>query len=382
MRQTVVVGLQYGDEGKGKIADALVERTRADLVVRFNGGGNAGHSVVVDGYRRSVHQLPVGVFHPGVRSLMGTGMVIDPIKLRSEIEDRLGDSGSHVDPLFISDRAHLVTEEQVMRDAQQEEDRDQPIGTTRTGNGPAYSDKAARSGFTVRQVISGERIPEDASVNWMDAVGYLAEYAVAGESAIDLAHGDRIVFEGAHGTMLDIDWGTYPFVTSSACTTWSAAQGSGIPLDPRVVVVGVAKAYLTRVAAGAFCTEIQDVDLANRIREDGNEYGTTTGRPRRIGWLDLEELTWAAQFNRCNVLALTLTDVLGDLDWVRVRQPSGYELIQGWSREEVQQAADWDDLPDGLRKYIEVIEDAVGVPVGLVSTGPNREDLHGRGAWL
>lgn len=417
---TAVVGLQWGDEGKGKLVDLLAPEHAA--VVRYNGGANAGHSVVVGGTRHSLHLVPSGILHPGVLAVIGNGVVVDPEGLLGELETLRG-AGVDVDGLRVSDRAHVVMPYHKDEDAAREsllsrgEEGDRSIGTTRRGIGPTYSDKIHRSN-AIR--IGDLRRPEALLAKLEMACAFhnrefadtprykpreLHERALAcGEqlgACIDdtvyllhdlLGAGERLLFEGANATLLDVDHGTYPFVTSSSTCALGIGSGSGVSERRIGRVIGVMKAYCTRVGAGPFPTELHD-EAGERIRERGREYGTTTGRPRRTGWLDLVAARYAVMLNGCTDVALTLFDVLSGFDEVKVctayeidgertdrflpdaedlsRIQPVYETLPGFS-EEIGDARRRKDLPDDARAYLEFIEAFIGARISIVSVGPDR----------
>ncbi|MBL0926646.1 MAG: adenylosuccinate synthase [Phycisphaerales bacterium] len=437
---TAVVGLQWGDEGKGKIIDLIAGGYRA--VVRYNGGANAGHSVVIGGKRHALHLVPSGIFHPGVRAVIGNGVVVDPEALLKEL-DALAASGVDTSGLVLSDRAHVVLPYHKAEDALREtllaaEDPDRPpagpapaaggaagrsIGTTRRGIGPAYADKASRStsvrvGDLLRPPMLAEKILQACRFKqpMFSALGgdegrldpsALASAAGAwGErlrpyiaDTVYLLHdllraGEPILFEGANATLLDVDHGTYPYVTSSHCSALGIPAGTGVPPRHIADVVGVLKAYSTRVGGGPFPTELVNA-TGDRIRERGREYGTTTGRPRRCGWLDLAAVRYSTMVNGCTGLAVMLLDVLAGFDELLVcthyeiggkrtdRFPPDaaaladarpvYERLPGFGEELTghgggRRAA----LPDNARRYVEFIERTVGVPVRYISVGPDR----------
>ena len=349
MAVVVIVGAQWGDEGKGKVVDLYTEH--ADVVVRYGGGANAGHTLVVDGQKLVTHLVPSGVLHPGKQNVLGSGMVIDPVTLLEEIADCHA-RGLLTRPgeLVVSDRAHVILGPHKDLDRLRETQAGAgALGTTRRGIGPAYEAKVGRRG---------------------------------------------VLFEGAQGTLLDVDHGTYPYVTSSSTIAGGACTGVGVGPTEIDAVVGISKAYCTRVGAGPFPTELTGPE-GDRLRESGGEYGATTGRPRRCGWLDIPALRLAVRLNGMTGLALTKLDVLsgvrplpicvqyrldgqlvdelpGDADDV-VRAEPVYEMHDGWS-EDVKGARDLDDLPAGARRYLRRIEDLLGIPLALVSVGPGRAE--------
>ncbi len=429
-RASAVVGLQWGDEGKGKLVDLLARD--ADAVVRYNGGANAGHSVVVKGERYALHLLPSSVLHKNTHAIIGNGVVIDPFKLIEEI-DGLANRNVKIENLRISDRAHLVLPYHKLEDAALENrlaGSQGAIGTTKRGIGPAYADKARRTtAMRVDDLRSDDRIREavhriapiktdmlrgiDPTSEAIDPERLTAVLISAAQrlrplmsDTTFLLHnmlrtGKHILFEGANATLLDVDHGTYPFVTSSNCSVLGIPAGTGVPGHmigpPAGEIVGVAKAYCTRVGAGPFPTEL-DNEIGNAIRTQGNEFGTTTGRPRRCGWLDLVALKYTVMINGVSALAITLLDVLrntnGHLGTLRVCTgydnsagactsfpPSAHSLVKCAPCYEELPGFDADitgarsitDLPAEARAYLDCIEQFVGVPIRYVSVGPDRE---------
>ena len=386
-----VIGAQWGDEGKGKIVDYLAKDCK--IAVRFNGGNNAGHSVETeDGTRRKVHLLPSSAFRDGAVCVLANGMVISPDVLLQEIEKVMEVNANLT--VLVDGRAHVLTTEHISRDVSEETLRKVSIGTTKSGNGPAYSDKAARSGTRICDLAYySKSIRDRMGYMLVDGSRYL-------NAAID--SGEGIIFAGAHGTMLDIDHGTYPYVTSSNCIT--SAIGTGAGVDPRRLtnVVGVVKAYSTRIGAGPFPTEMDEVQ-ATLIREKGREFGTTTGRPRRIGWLDGPALGHAMRVNQFDYLAVTMLDVLSVVDEIKVcvaygdrdnqygMHPSSeihsgarciYYTVPGWPGEDLSQYRTYRDLPANVKDYLGFIESIAGARVGLISVGPRRDQIiDRRGEW-
>lgn len=413
----VVVGAQWGDEGKGKVIDFLA--AGADVVARFQGGDNAGHTVVYGANVFKLHHIPSGILNPGCISLLGSGMVINPLVLLDELAE-LEKRGISISGLRISGKAHLIMAYHQIYDRVNEELLgDNKIGTTGRGIGPAYADKALRRGLRAIDLadidVFRERLAQVLPLqnrllkNVYDHEGYDLEQLVemyrpacerlsplvvdtARLLSESLAEGNKVLFEGAQGALLDIDHGTYPFVTSSS--TVAAAAGSGSGLGPRRTsrVLGVLKAYTTRVGEGPFPTEDQG-EAGDLLRDQGGEYGTTTGRPRRCGWFDAVIARYAARINGLSGLAVTKLDVLSGLETVNMAVayecegavtgefPSSmselkrckpvYENFPGWY-EDVSRARTMADLPDAARQYLEAMEEAVGVPVELVSVGPDR----------
>ncbi|MEZ5293336.1 MAG: adenylosuccinate synthase [Vicinamibacterales bacterium] len=412
----VVLGAQWGDEGKGKIVDLLTPNF--SVVARYQGGHNAGHTVYVDGRKFVLHLIPSGILHPGVSCLIGNGVVVDPAALFLEVDELRG-LGIEVDGrLFVSDRAHVILpyhrELDVLSEARRGERK---IGTTSRGIGPAYEDKIGRRGVRVsdlsdpdgladlvrENVHARNQMIKDTHLDWRqvyEALVAQAErlrpWAVDGALYLHAAMkaGRRVMFEGAQGTMLDIDHGTYPFVTSSNASVGGVCTGLGVP--PRAIgaVLGVAKAYATRVGEGPFVTELHDA-MGERLRETGHEYGASTGRPRRCGWYDAVAIRYAARVNGIDALALTKLDVLDGLEEIQVAVayrvngqqvaefpsslPAGatiepvYERWPGWSAP-TKGAARFDALPEAARRYIARLEEVSGVPIALVSTGSDRHE--------
>jgi adenylosuccinate synthase len=413
---TVVVGAQWGDEGKGKIVDAL--SARADVVARYQGGPNAGHSVIHQGRTLVLHLVPSGILYAGRRCLIGNGVVIDPHRLREEVDKLEGVGVPATSQLGVSGGAHVILPYHRAVEAVSEQGPG-AIGTTGRGIGFAYRDKAARVGVRVDDLFDRGRFVAqcdrnlarlrrefpDADLGGMsgaslfDGLGAIRSWLeplvadVSAELDEALRQGKRVLLEGAQGTLLDLDHGTYPYVTSSSA---SASGGPlGVGLGPTVVdeVVGVTKAYTTRVGHGPFPTEMPD-DEAARLREAGEEYGATTGRPRRCGWLDLPALRYAARVNGLTQLVVTKLDVLDAFDTIRVAEsyarasgsaaefPSSAAQLErcrpvwrefpGW-KTSTTGARRWRDLPTAAREYLEWIEREVRVPIASVSVGAARE---------
>lgn len=419
MTHVAVVGSQWGDEGKGKIVDWLSER--ADLVVRFQGGHNAGHTLVIDGETYKLSLLPSGIVRRKL-SIIGNGVVIDPWALLEEI-DGIGKQGIEVSPeiLKIAENAALILPLHGALDRARETARgNDRIGTTGRGIGPAYEDKVGRRAIRVCDLadpeILGERVANLLSHHNALMAGYGLPVADGGRLVDDLLAiaprilafaapvwreldrhhrgGDRILFEGAQGFMLDVDHGTYPFVTSSNTIAGQLAAGSGIGAAAAGYVLGITKAYTTRVGAGPFPTE-QDNDIGRRLGERGHEFGTVTGRKRRCGWFDAVLVRQAVTTGGIDGIALTKLDVLDGLGELRVcvayrgggetydYLPAGhglqasltpvYETLEGWS-DSTRGARSWADLPATAVKYVRRIEELIGAPVTLLSTSPERED--------
>ncbi len=423
MPATVVLGTQWGDEGKGRVTDAFAES--ADFVVRYQGGNNAGHTLIIGTERFALSLIPSGVMYPGCTPVIASGCVIDPGVLLEEI-DMLASRGVDSGRLRVSANAHLIMPYHRKLDAVMERHLGKhSIGTTKKGIGPAYTDKYSRRGIRVQDLYDPkifrdkvETALEDTNrvlarvYNQlaMDPVKISDEYLAYAERLLPfvtdtslelwqaLEEGKQVLFEGAQGTLLDIDHGTYPFVTSSNPTAGAAAVGSGI--GPRAIdrVVGVAKAYISRVGTGPFPTELNDA-TGDMMIELGGEYGTVTGRRRRCGWLDLVALRYAVRINSLSELFITKLDILSAFDTIKVAtaytsqgerhdefprqqrvlydcEPE-YDELAGW-REDITGCRTEADLPRHAREYIEYIEQAVGVPITFVSVGPERQQMLAR----
>jgi adenylosuccinate synthase len=418
MPGTVIIGAQWGDEGKGKITDYLAGN--AEVVARYQGGNNAGHTVEADGKQYKLHLIPSGVLYPGTLNIIGDGVVIDPEALFEEIET-LEAAGVQIRNLVISDRAHVIMPYHKVLDALSEEKKGSlDIGTTRKGIGPCYTDKYERTGIRVCDLLSREQFRKKALENIqhkneiitkiyggepLDSSEIIEKYLAYADrmrpyvgDTVDLLHnmmekGSSILFEGAQGTLLDVDYGTYPYVTSSHPISGGVCVGAGV--GPKMVdkVVGVCKAYTTRVGKGPFPTELFD-ETGNNIREKGREYGTTTGRPRRCGWLDLVILKFAVRLSGITDLAITKIDTLSGLEKLMVctgyeldgkiitRFPASleelsrckpvYEEFAGWD-DSIKDARSFESLPDSAKLYIRKIEEMSGARVSIVSVGPGRD---------
>jgi adenylosuccinate synthase len=419
MSVTVLVGAQWGDEGKGKIVHFLSRE--ADVVARYQGGANAGHTVVSGGRQFVLHLLPVGALWPQVTCVIGGGVVIDPIDLLAEIEELRQAKIDLSKRLFISHQAHLVMPYHKLLDRMAEEKSSrEKIGTTGRGIGPAYVDKVARTGIRIVDLLDHRVLREKLRRNieeknlllsriydteQLDEEQIVREY-LDFDQRIDpfvkdvsvflseaIQAGKRILLEGAQGTLLDVDAGTYPFVTSSNPTVGGALTGLGI--GPRAIdeVIGVMKAYTTRVGHGPFPTELSD-DLGGRLRETGGEFGATTGRPRRCGWFDAVVARYSARVNGVDAWAITKLDVLTGIDPLRVcvAYEDGrrtyrnfpavphileacrpvYEELPGW-KEPIESARNWNDLPSNARDYLHFIEESTKVPVKIISVGADQE---------
>lgn len=419
MSAVAIVGAQWGDEGKGKVVDFCTEF--ADVVVRFAGGPNAGHTLVVGDDKVIVRLLPSGILREGTRCVLGQGMVIDPVVLIGEIDTlEARGYGGLAARLSVSDRAHLILPYHVLVDELRERGKG-AIGTTKKGIGPAYEDKARRTGVRAGDLRDLARLRErvEAALEaWRPTIVHLGGAvptvsellaplpALAARivpmldnasKVVDdaIRAGRRVMLEGAQGTLLDIDHGTYPFVTSSNAVAGGAAVGAGIGPNRIATVLGITKAYTTRVGSGPFPTELDDRD-GQHLRDVGAEFGSVTGRPRRTGWMDLPALRYAARVNGLDGLALTKLDVLTGMDRLKVcvayDTPSGrtpefpidlldvpgaiapvYQELAGWAQR-LEDHRTLDELPSAARAYIRCLEEGAGVPVYLVSVGPRRRE--------
>jgi len=417
----VIVGAQWGDEGKGKITDLLAEQ--AEAVVRFQGGNNAGHTIVRDGETFKFHLIPSGILYPGKPCMIGNGVVVDPKVLTEEL-DGLRLAGLETSGLKLSANAHLIMPyHRLLDEATERRLGKLEIGTTRRGIGPCYSDKAARLGIRVQDLLDEKILkkkitsalePKKLTLRPYDrdprldlqsmteeylTYGHRLEQHIADTTSMThkLLDDDRIVlFEGAQGTLLDIDHGTYPFVTSSNPVAGAACIGAGVGPKDIDEVWGITKAYATRVGAGPFPTELHD-ESGEDLRRRGHEFGTTTGRPRRTGWLDLVGLKYAARINGLTHLAITKLDVLsgektlkvatryrGDDEAIFETYPyhqsvlhhavGDYVELPGWS-EDITECRTESDLPQAAREYLDYIAEFTGVPIALIGVGPGREQV-------
>jgi adenylosuccinate synthase len=420
MPATIIMGGQWGDEGKGKLTDALA--AGAGLVVRANGGSNAGHTIETDAGAFKMHLVPSGILNPDCVCVVGAGVVVDPAVLIGEMDALLA-RGVDLANLRISDRAHVVLPYHPTLDRLEEERRGgDGIGTTLQGNGPAYADKVSRRGLRVadlldesslRRIVAREVAAKNevlervygAAPLAVDAVYQrclahgerLRQHVVPAEVLVQdaLAGGKEILIECAQGAMLDLDYGTYPFVTSSSPTAAGACQGAGVAPTQVRRVIAVFKAYSTRVGSGPLPVELKDA-TGDLIRERGREYGTTTGRPRRVGWFDAVAAAYVARLNGATEVALTLLDVLDDFETIRVctgyrlngatlgYPPARHDLLTavtpvltelpGWQRPTTG-ARHPDELPEAARGYVRFLEEVIGVPITLVGVGPSRQQL-------
>jgi adenylosuccinate synthase len=395
---TAIIGAQWGDEGKGKITDILAEHF--DIIARACGGANAGHTIVVGGKKHVFHLLPAGSLHPGKPVVLGSGMVIHLPTLLEEIETLEQAGIEIIDRLLISPAAHILFEYHKDIDGAMEERRTKGIGTTRRGIGPAYMDKAARTGFRMERLCDdlkaelterarelksmyGVTVDIDAEISSLTRAKEKLRFTVVPSLTAlmrdFLERKKRILIEGAQATLLDIDHGTYPYVTSSSTTAAGALQGLSLPPSVLRSCIGVAKAYCTRVGSGEFPTE-ETGPRGERLRNRGGEYGATTGRPRRCGWLHLPDLKFSAFVNGFTHYNLTKLDVLDEEDEIPLgigKDLSGkikFEQLPGW-KTSTHGITSFNKLPPEARKYIQRIEDFVGVPVSLIGTGPGREQI-------
>ncbi len=431
MNVDVLVGLQWGDEGKGKVVDFLTPRY--DIIARFQGGPNAGHTLEFDGYKHVLHTIPSGIFHRWTINIIGNGVIIDPVVFAREIEALKAHQAAPTQNLLISKRAHLILPTHLLVDAVMEQSKgDLKIGSTLKGIGPAYTDKAGRNGLRVGDLENPEFLdmyearkkqhlqmaaiygshPLDILLHgktfyeyerqWLDALQVLKNFQL-----IDSEHylnqsirsGKRILAEGAQGTLLDVDFGSYPYVTSSNTITAGMCAGLGIAPSLSGNVFGIFKAYCTRVGSGPFPTELHD-EQGEYMRNRGHEFGSTTGRPRRCGWLDLPALKYAIMLNGVTHLLMMKADVLSDFPEIKVctayHTPNGrteqltfeamrhkvvpeYKTFRGWCTS-LDDIAAYDQMPPALHEYIGYIEKECGVKIALVSTGPDRNKTIVKGA--
>ncbi len=417
---TVVLGLQWGDEGKGKIVDAL--SPDFDLVARFQGGPNAGHTLVFNGEKHVLHTIPSGIFGESRQNLIGHGVVLDPITFAEEVQklDRAGLDFDH--RLFLAQKMHLILPTHRLLDAASEASKGrEKIGSTLKGIGPAYMDKTGRNGLRLGDV----RLPSfkqryenlrnkhlqilklyDVQVDfelkeeeekWFGSLGVLQRFQTVDSVYFlkeKLHRGKSILAEGAQGAMLDIDFGTYPFVTSSNTATAGVCTGLGVPPQAIQQVIGISKAYCTRVGSGPFPTELKG-EMGERLRRAGGEFGATTGRPRRCGWIDLPVLQYAVNFSGATQLTLTKIDVLNEFEEIKMATAYRYDgkvtkelpfdlshtsiepiyqSFPGWQRS-LDGCETFEDLPENCQLFLRAVEEKLGVPLRLISTGPDRTKL-------
>lgn len=421
MPAIIVIGAQWGDEGKGKIVDHLAERT--SMVVRFQGGNNAGHTVVIGDTVLKLHQVPAGITRPQVAAVLGNGMVINPLALVEEL-DKLEETGIDTRNLHISANAHVIMPYHIILDDLEEKMRGPyALGTTKRGIGPAYTDKVARRGIRIQELISPSLFASslERQLGWVNlelvkifghkrllAADIIAQYQPAASRLAPfvtdtsllinnaLVRGEHVMLEGAQATMLDIDFGTYPYVTSSSPSVGGACQGAGISPLAIKEILGIVKVYTSRVGKGPFPTELTDA-TGDWIIEHGNEYGTTTGRRRRCGWIDLVGLRYARRINGFSGIALTRLDILTGMDEIKLcvayRLPDGsvvqelpmqtallehaepvYETMPGW-HEPISAARSLEELPVSARSYCQRVAELLQVPIYMISVGAERNDL-------
>lgn len=418
MTAVAVVGSQWGDEGKGKITDFLSKD--ATMAVRSNGGNNAGHTIEIDGKDFKMRLIPSGIFAASKGAVIGNGVVINPEVMFEEL-DNLEKNNIDISKLRISNRAHIIMPYDIKQDEYQEEAKGaNKIGTTKNGIGPTYMDKASRIGIRVCDLLEKDTFEEKLRANleiknklFTEVYGkpalkfedifdkyyeygqkmkkYVTDTSVLVNDALD--NGEKVLFEGAQGTMLDIDEGTYPFVTSSNTISGGIASGIGMGANRLNIVIGVCKAYTTRVGAGPFPTELTD-EVGDRIRETAHEYGTVTGRPRRVGWFDSVALRHAKRVSGMTGLSLNLLDIFSGFDTVKIataykldgkevdyypaslkeldRCEPVYEELPAW-QEDITNVKDYEDLPENAKKFLKRIEEVTGLPLVTVSVGPDRE---------
>ena len=416
MTVTTIIGAQWGDEGKGKITDYLADGSK--VVARSQGGNNAGHTIVIDGKKHKLHLLPSGILRKDIISVIGNGVVVNPDVLLKE----LNNLGIERGPLFISDRAHVIMPYHKLLDGGEESSKGKSmIGTTGNGIGPCYSDKASRIGIRMGDIMDDDLIVErlekalprnlalldhygiknsltidrlfEICRNWRESLGeFITDASLLINQHID--NGESVLLEGAQGVHIDIEYGTYPFVTSSSPTTAGAALGSGIAPSKIDKVVGVTKAYLTRVGSGPFPTELED-EVGEMIRDKGQEFGTTTGRPRRCGWLDLVMLELSNRICGFTSLAITKLDILSDMDEIKIctgykldngteinHFPSSlsylakctpvYKLFPGWSSSGIDISKGL--IPDEMKNFLDFVSNSLNIPISIVSLGPGRDE--------
>jgi len=374
-KNIAIIGMQFGDEGKGKIIDFLAEK--ADVVARFNGGNNAGHTIKINDKTTILHLIPSGILHKGKINIIGNGVVVDPKVLLKEIED-LKNKGVNVTPdnLIVSENAHVILEKHIKED----KEKNKHLGTTARGIGPAYTDKTARKGLRIIDYINKDKELKPFAKNTTLLINNLID------------KNKKILFEGAQGTLLDIDFGTYPYVTSSNATVGGICTGLGIGPKKIDQVIGVAKAYTTRVGNGPLPTELKD-DIGAQIQNVGKEVGATTGRARRVGWFDALMCRYSVMVNGSDSITLTKLDVLSGLEEIKIcvgykyqnkiiknfttnlkileKSEPIYEELTGW-KENLDNISNFNDLPESAKKYIKRIEELIEVPICIVSVGPER----------
>ena len=370
----ILVGLQWGDEGKGKITDALADQYQ--WIVRYQGGDNAGHTVYIDGKKFVTHSIPTGILNPNCKVVITHGCVVNIPEIIKEVNLLEKTGISFKDRFYLSENAHLITPEHLRQDKSNKV----KFGSTGKGIGPAYRDKIYRAGLRVKdysQLIDEDKIiVTDTRKLLRDAI----------------YKGDKVLFEGAQAVMLDIEMGTYPHVTSSPCIASYAPAGSGLPLTffKHSIILGVAKAYTTRIGTGPFPSEIHDKKVAQNIQFTGKEYGATTGRLRRVGWLDIPQLKYACEVNGVSGIALTKLDIFSEADY-EIKVATEYKINGKWTTDYCDEPesiryesfsawpeiteTNWDGLPDNLKKYVDFIEDSIGVDISMIGVGQDRNQL-------
>jgi adenylosuccinate synthase len=416
MKLDILLGLQWGDEGKGKVVDVLTPHY--DVIARFQGGPNAGHTLEFNNIKHVLHTIPSGIFHPDKINIIGNGVVIDPVVFQKEIEDLEKIGVAPTKNLFISKKAHLILPTHKWLDAMLEEQKgEQKIGSTLKGIGPTYTDKAARQGFRICDIISPDFLNRFETIfkkhsdllikndfkpqedlekvfkKWFNSLQTILRFPlIDSEYEVNdyLTEGKKVLAEGAQGTLLDVDFGSYPFVTSSNTVAAGACTGLGVAPNQTGRVIGIVKAYCTRVGSGPFPTELFD-ETGELLRKQGHEFGATTGRPRRCGWLDLVALKYSIMINGVTEIVLTKADVMDNFDTLKVctayqienettkRFPPEidekitpvYQEFNGW-KQNLSDKNNYEDLPQKFKEYVEFIEKETGVPVSIVSTGPDR----------
>jgi len=419
MSNIVIVGTQWGDEGKGKIVDLITERF--DIVARYQGGHNAGHTVAIDGRKYVLHLIPSGILRPGKICVIGNGVVLDPAAFTEEVQTLMSAGIDVTGRLFVSNRAHLIMPYHRAVEKAEENALKEKIGTTSRGIGPCYEDKMGRRGIRVADLLYPDLFREKVRANlefknrvlcsvyqadalnaeaitdeYLEMASRLLPYVTDTAEYLNRAvrEGKRVLFEGAQGTLLDVDHGTYPFVTSSSATAGGACTGTGIGPSLITGVIGIAKAYTTRVGGGPFPTELTD-DIGRRIQEKGAEFGASTGRPRRCGWFDAVVVRYAALLNDLTTLVITKLDVLDQLDEINIcvgYQFKGermqffptnmqvltdvkpvYETHQGW-KQDTSRIRRYEDLPELAKSYLARLSELTETDISIISTGPNRNE--------
>jgi len=424
MKVDVLLGLQWGDEGKGKIVDVLTPKY--DIIARFQGGPNAGHTIIFDKKNFVLHTIPSGIFNKDTQNVIGNGVIVDPCILKKEIDTLAESNINTFDNLYISKKAHLILPSHRLLDATYEKEKGKSkIGSTLKGIGPTYSDKTARTGIRFGDVISDNFIEkynklksdhfkiidfykfdfrnykidgfafDEYEKNWLKAVSELKEFKlIDSEYFINdaLKQGKSVLAEGAQGTMLDLDFGSYPFVTSSNTITSGVCSGLGVAPKNIGKVLGIFKAYCTRVGSGPFPTELDDAD-GDKLREIGREFGSTTGRPRRCGWLDLNALKYSIMLNGVDELMMMKADVMSPFEKIKISSKYNfngklidkipfdisvdgitpiYNEFDGWNID-IENLTSIDDVPEKLMDYVKYIEKEVDVPIKIISVGPDRK---------